>query len=326
MNDSFLHDLRRPPPREFAERLRAELRAAEARGDATRPVTRAVKWTALAASVVVAASALTLPAVRVGAKAFLDFFRIVDVVGVAVDPSRLGRLTRSGLDLPRLLGGQIEVLGRPAAPVEVATPEAAGKAAGVGVLAPAFLPVGMTRSRIEVVGGTAMRIAANGRELEGVLDALSITDVSVPAGLDGQTATVRIPPVVHMTYRDGRRSVSFLQAQAPEVSFPAGLDLAVLANIGLRILGLDSDDAYRLAQDIDWRSTLLVPVPIAAGTFREVDVLGRTGLMVESARTGQGGGEGRAQTAILWSAGGRVFALSGGLRPEELLEMAQTVQ
>jgi hypothetical protein len=107
------------------------------------------------------------------------------------------------------------------------------------------------------------------------------------------------------------------------VSFPAGLDLAVLAEIGLRILGLDRVQAYRFANSIDWRTTLVVPVPANAASFREVNVQGQTALFIEA--VGDAAGP-RNEAVIMWSREGNVYALRGALRAPELLEMAQTVQ
>jgi hypothetical protein len=276
MDDSFLNELRRQPPQRFAERLRASLREVEAETPERRLAPRVMKWTALAASVALAVSVAAFPPLRAGAQAFLDFFRVVNVVAVSFDASRLKQLRESGLDLPQLLGGRIESLERPAPPVSFATPEAAAQATGTRVLAPAWVPVGWQLAGIEVMGKRAFRVTADTQRLQALLDALAISDVSPPSGLDGQTATVSIPPVVRMSYRYGTGVVFFMQAQSPEITFPAGTDLAALAEIGLRILGLDSDEAYRFAQSIDWRSTLLVPIPAGAATFREVDVLGAT--------------------------------------------------
>ena len=114
----------------------------------------------------------------------------------------------------------------------------------------------------------------------------------------------------------------FTQAQSPDVAFPQGLDLSTLAEIGLRILGLDRKEAYRFAQSFDWRSTLLVPVPATAASFRRVEVGGGNGLVVETG----GPGNVAARNALFWADGGRVFVLQGALRAAELLEIAQTVQ
>jgi hypothetical protein len=103
---------------------------------------------------------------------------------------------------------------------------------------------------------------------------------------------------------------------------PAGIDVVRLAEIGLRVLGLDSGEAHRIATTTDWRTTLLVPVPINASTFRQVTVRGAQGLLI----TTSGGEHRREGTFVLWSEGDRVYATMGNLSDRDMLQMAESVQ
>ncbi len=322
MDDRFLHELRREPSPEFAERLRGVLRETEADWPPAAWA-RAGRWVGLAASLALVAAVFTLPPVRAGAQAFLDLFRVVNFVGLSFDPQRLAQLRSDGLDLPALLGDQVQVLKSSGPPVEFAEPAEAASATGMELATPAWMPVGLARTLIQAGGEKAFRVTVDAARLQSVLDALAIDDVSVPSALDDQTAEVQVPPVVRMVYANGSQRVEFLQARSPAVQFPAGVDLPTLARIGLRVLGLDSDEAYRFAQSVDWRSTLIVPVPASAASFRQVDVAGSSGLLIEYAKPQAA----EAPTAlILWSAADRVYALLGNLRETSLLEMADTVQ
>jgi len=265
--------------------------------------------------------AFTLPSVRAGAEAFLDLFRVVSITGVAFDATKLRSLEDGRIDVAKLIGDQVEVLQEPLAPVSYASADEAGAAAGLDLLWPAWVPTGWSRVGIEVGGGHASRVTANTASLEQLLADLGLADVSVPPGLDGQVITISVPPIVNATYASGDARAFLVQARSPEVSFPSELDLGALAEIGLRILGLDADEAYRLAYTIDWRSTLLVPVPVNAARFRQVDVAGRSALMIEGT-----GDDERRQNLLLWSLGDRVVALGGPLPSPDLLEMAQTLQ
>jgi hypothetical protein len=212
------------------------------------------------------------------------------------------------------------VLAESGSPTSYATLEDAAAAAGHRVLTPAWTPPGWELTTIEVVGENAVRLRVATEPLQAILDGLGIDDVSIPAGFDGQEATIRVPPVVHLEYTHPaitRAQLQLLQAQSPEVSFPAGIDLAALAEIGLRILGLERDEAYRFAQSVDWRSTLIVPVPAANASFTEVDIAGNEGLLIKP-RDEYG-------ALLLWASGDQVFALGGPLSNPELLEVAQTL-
>jgi hypothetical protein len=320
MNDEFLHSLRRAPAPEFAKALHARLTAAAT--PHARPSTslRTTRWLALAASVAAVAFAFTLPSVRAGAEAFLDLFRVSSFTGVAFDASNLRKFDGTSVDV-HLIGDQIEVLEEAAPPVSYASADEAGAAADLTLMWPAYVPSDWRRTDITVGGGNAVRVTASTAKLEALLADLGLGDVLVPAGLDGAEITVRVPPIAVATYDNGGAMAHLAQARSPEVLFPAGLDLGALAEIGLRILGLDADEAYRLAYSVDWRSTLLVPVPTNAARFRQVDVAGHGGLSIEAVRE-----DGHFENVLLWSLDDRVLVLSGPLAPLELLEMAQSLQ
>src|SRR4029077_20292574 len=112
-----------------------------------------------------------------------------------------------------------------------------------------------------------------------------------------------------------------VQARSPVVSFPAGVDIASLAEIGLRLLGLDRAEAYRFAQIVDWRSTLLVAVPAATATFHQVEVQSGTGLVIEAGQARDGLG-GRGGSLVLWSNADTVYALGGPGLSTDTLQMA----
>jgi hypothetical protein len=321
MNDDFLYGLRREPSPEFARRLSARLRHldAESRPRLRSPLVN--RFAALAASLAALGFAFTFPTVRAGAQAFLDLFRVSSFVGVSFDPERLRQLGSTGFDFPHMIGEQIEVLTQPVPRVSYATPQEAGAAAGMQVHVPTWLPPGTSLASTYVAGEVAFRFTASTANIRQILDALEIDDIALPEGVDGQQASVRVPPIVELHYEGDDREASLAQSRIPDVSFPASLDLPKLAEIGLRILGLDRSEAYNIAQRVDWRTTLLVPVPATVGAFREVNVQGQMGLLIQSTVAGPPN-----VNVLLWSSGDNVYALRGSMGANELLEMAQSLQ
>ena len=108
-------------------------------------------------------------------------------------------------------------------------------------------------------------------------------------------------------------------------TFPAGLDLLKLAYAGLRVLGMSRDEANRRSVTIDWRSTLIVPIPSRALSYRPINVSGNEGLLIQGIENDGSGGS-LVGGALMWSAGGETFAVAGAVSPEALLEIAQTLQ
>jgi hypothetical protein len=329
MNDEFLHALRQDPPAEFARRLKARLHAFDVPLAEERVPRRTMRWLATAASLAALSFAFTLPAVRGAAEAFLDYFRVVNFAGVAFDPQRAAQLWQNAsADLPTLIGRQVEQVAPgtpPPPPVAYTTLDEAGTAAGMRLRAPAWLPPNFALAGIEVAEAHELSITGDTAKLQTILDALGINDVTIPAGLDGQVVTIRIPPVAKLLYDDGGDQITLVESRTPVVTFPTGVDLASLAEIGLRLLGLDRAEAYRFAQTIDWRSTLLVPVPANAATFHQVELQGGTGLVIETASAPRGA-RANGGSLVFWSSDDVVYALSGPVRATDVLQMAQSVQ
>ena len=337
MDDQFLRDLKEQPNPVYAARLRATLRTLPPNAVArVAPATELRKWFAAAASIAVVGFAFTLPVVQAGAQAFLNLFRVANFTGVTFDPEQLGEQLRalegSGIS-PEAIFGVPEPLTPEQAPVSYATAADAGAAAGITVRTPAWMSPGFTLSTIMASSEHAGRITLNTAGLQAVLDTLGLADVELPEGLDGQTATVRLPPIVTQTYVNSstvvneagttvQRSVHVIQGRSPDVTFPAGVDLSKLAYAALRVLGTPRDEAYRMSVTIDWRSTLLVPVPARALAYRPINVNGSDGLLIE----GLAQGERFPGGVLMWSAGGETFAVAGAVSGDELLEIAQTLQ
>ncbi len=330
MDEKRLLAMRRAPRPEFARELHERLRRqGPARAAAPAVGTRRLGW-ALAGGLAVAVAVLgfTVPAVRVSAQAFLDLFRVRNFAAVPVDPARLERLKQQNLDPASLLtGGRPEVLEQPAPPRQVGSVAEAAALAGFAVRVPSA-PAGWAADTISVVGGGAMRFAVDGDRLRRLLETLELRDLPVPAGLDGQPITVRTSPAVRVSVARGDRHVELVEARSPEVDLPAGLDLAQLGEIGLRVAGLDPGEARRFAGSVDWHTTLVVPVPLDAASFTTVSVRGQRALLVRSAgraaKTGHG--ERHAGQLLLWSEGDMVYALGGELDEVSLVEMAESLR
>jgi len=327
MNDQFLNHLRREPRPEFARGLRERLRGQEQA--ASRPWRTINLPVALAAAfLAVAIGALfAFPVVRASAQAFLDLFRVRGFTAVQFDPARLDKLRSLEQDNALLVFDQQEVILDPGAPQAFPTPEAAGAAAGLEVRGPAFLPDGMALDTVLVEGAGEARLTLHESRLRALLDALDLNDVQIPPGLDGQAVTVRKPPIVIQRFRKDRWEAMLVQARSPEVSLPAGVELERLGEIGLRVLGLDPDEARKIAASIDWHTTLVVPVPMNASSFRNVTVRGNPGLLVTVARDKAGEGRRyRDGTIVMWTEGERVFGLTGNLSGPDLMQVAESVQ
>lgn len=327
-DDRFLHEQRRAPAPGYARSLRERLRQTE---DAPPQSFRWQPLLAAAAAVAVGVMLFTVPAVRVAAQNALDLFRVRNFTAVEISPARMEKL--QGLKDDET--GSMQLFERdatvqePAPPVEYPSADLAASAAGLpGLRKPGTVPEGMQFEKAIVTGTGEARLTVRTEKLQHVLDALGITDVRVPSQMDGQKITVRMPHMVIQKYKSKKREMTMMEANSPEVALPAGADMRQLGEIGLRVLGLDANEARRMANSIDWRSTLLVPVPMNAGAFRQVDVNGHKGLFVSFEREMGKDGEvvRRGGAMVMWTEGERVLAVRGDVGEQDVLEVAQSMR
>ncbi|MGE5176718.1 MAG: DUF4367 domain-containing protein [Hyphomicrobiales bacterium] len=324
MDDRMLHEHRRDPDPRFARELRERLRREERSLLRARGLRNAL---VAACGVAIVAALFTIPSVRVSAQSFLELFRVRRFAAVELSESRLQTLRSLGEKPGELVLDSTQTVVDPGPARYVPSREAASPEVGFAVSAPGYLPEGLAADSVFVEGEGAIRFSVSEEKVRSLLRRLDLSDVQVPAGLDGRWIEVRKPPVVVQKFRSPKdRRAILAQAKSPEVSVPAGWDVERLAEIGLRVLGLDAGEARRIARSTDWRTTLLVPVPMNASTFRQVTVHGQPGLLITT--TGERTDDGRPRRAgvvLLWTEGDRVFAIQGNLSREDLMQMAESI-
>lgn len=315
-----LHALKGTPSPQFSEALRARLRAGDRTAGSSSSPWRIRKALVPATVALLLIVLFSVPAVRASAAALLAHFRVVNFVALRVDPNRFDALGTQQLDLGRLIGEHVQVAQGGGPPVPVSSIDEAAARAGMDVRLPAWLPPGTTVIETAVTSETVVRVTGNATRLRQVLDALGITDLEVPGGIDGQTATVHIPPVVMVRFDHGSRRTRFFQSRPPEMTLPAGIDVKTFGEIGLRILGMSDIEARRFAEVIDWETTLIVPVPPIATNFREIEISGHRGIAVSYQPPNES-----PTTMIMWATDDRVFGMISIQGVNEVLAMADSV-
>lgn len=329
MDDRFLHSLREDPPGPLDTRLRARLRALDEEREAKRG------WLGLwgrrlapgLAALAVIALIVFLPPLRASAQAFLDLFRVRKFVAVEVDPERLEELDEHELTMVKVLG-EPEVVREPGPPAVVHDEAEATARAGYPVAAPERPARDLVRDSIRVRDEAEARVLVDKGRVETVLREIGLTDARLPAALDGAEVSVRVPTAVEMHYSSGKQKVTFFQSPSPEISLPSDVDRVQLAELALRVAGLPQAEARRIASSVDLDGTMLLPLPAGATQFREVDVNGAPGLLIQTSKPSTSGKRGyrRDGTVILWERDGYVYALAGTIGDLDLLEMAHSIR
>ena len=317
----------------------------------TRPL-----WIGLSA-VVVLAVALSFQPVRVWAGNLLGAFRVQTVVVLPVDNTRLSALgtdTALGKQLSQLLSDSSRVTKEPGKPQQVADKTGASQSAGFGVR----LPTSQSDApQITVQGAGAFEFTANRARAQGLLDEAGFKDVKLPASLDGALIKIEIPAAVTAGYgqcpklleqvaqakqqmlekgvqgqagsrqvagspdRTMRDCIILSQMTSPSVSAPPDLDLNQLAEIGLQFTGMTAEQAHAYSKNVDWTSTLVVPIPRNGASYKQVQVDGVTGNLIERPR------DDAPQYALVWVKDGVIYAIGGlGADTSAALAMANSMK
>ena len=84
---------------------------------------------------------------------------------------------------------------------------------------------------------------------------------------------------------------------------PADLNIQQLAEVALQLSGMSATDSRQLAQTIDWKSTLVLPLPRGAGSYSQVQVAGTQGTLINGNRG--------PHYVLLWVKNGVIYGLVG---------------
>lgn len=289
-----------------------------------------IKYGASAALVI--ALVLSFPSTRALAGELLNLFRVQRVTVVPVDFTGLEQLDdETGPDISELFADSVTMKDEPGDAVTVATVEEASQMAGFNVRAPQNL----APSRISVMDGAAFSLTIDRDKAQALLDEAGRSDLVLPKEVDGADVSVTIPSSVSMAFgtcpepssdseakREAEREtetratreelyadcIILAQIPSPEVSAPASLDLAKLAQIGFEFTGMSPEEAAEFTSTVDWTSTLVVPIPQNATSNKQVNVDGVTGALIE--RTVDDGDD-APQFALFWVKDGIIYTIGG---------------
>ena len=284
-------------------------------------------WLRLAAIVAVAVL-LALPPVRAAATSFLKLFRVQKVTVLPVDPDNfMGGDTTA---LEQIISSNVQTKQSGDAKSVHSSTEATS-ASGLRVRLPAAAP---GQPRIKVMPATEISFKVDLARVQDVLQAMG-KDISLPESLDGAEISARLSPVVVAAYgtcgtdesnqRGGERQggpegcTVLTQTASPDVSAPAGLPIDELGRTYLELMGMSPEEATRFGEQVDWTSTLVIPVPLNSAATREVQVDGVSGTLIEN-----NGDEG-PRYFLIWLKDGVLYAVAGSGAAEEGLTLAQSL-
>lgn len=287
---------------------------------------------------------LAFPATRALAGELLNLFRVQRVTVVPVDFTGMEQLNGAvGQNINQMISESVTMQKEPSDPVNVASAEEASQLAGFNVRAPQTVQP----SRISVMNGAAFTFTIDRDKAQALLNEAGRGDLVLPEEVDGADVSVNIPASVSLAFgtcpepsnegeveREMEREkettgspgrvykdcVIFAQIPSPEVSAPASLDIAKLAQIGLEFTGMTPEEAAQFTSTVDWTSTLIVPIPKNAASYQQVNVDGVTGTLIERPA------DDAPQFALFWVKDGIIYTIGGlGSNSQRALEIANSL-
>lgn len=275
--------------------------------------------TAVAATIIL--GALAFPSGRSMAQRFLATLRIEKVQPVRLDFSALDG-NRPMQEMLRQMVSDKVVVTADEKPQHVDTANDASQLAGF----PARLLSARTDApKFTVEGQHAFHMTIDRSRLQDIFDQAGRPDLLLPATIDGAAVSVNVPRSLRLEYgncphahptaeekeaqgetKNWSDCVGLIEAPSPQVHVPSDLNIRQLAEIGFQLSGMNATQARELGQTIDWKSTLVLPMPRHAGTFSQVTVAGTQGTLITS-NSGRRGPD----YVVIWVKNGIIYGLVG---------------
>jgi len=243
--------------------------------------------------------------VRQAAADFLGIFRVRKFAVIPIDQAQQQKLESLAQQAEDGRFGQPITVREPGRPQPVADLADASAKVGFAVRAPAALPAGATRISLTVQSGPALRYEMDRAIMQALLDATQAQGIKLPPA-DKLTLEIDVPYAATQEFALGEGRLAVTQMSSPQVNIPPGLDLVAVGEAGFKFLGIPDADARRLAQSIDWTTTLVIPLPTNIMQYREVTVDGAPALLIEHRAESNG----RRTASLLWQKNGVIYGIT----------------
>ena len=288
--------------------------------------------------VAILAIAMLFPPVRAAASSFLGLFRVEKFTVVQVNPGELPKQLGSTTSFENLLSDSVTIE-QSGDPQEVASAAEASAIAGI----PVRLPSNVTGDlKLEVQPGAKATFKIDLPRVRAVLDEIGRSDVVLPDEIDGATVDVELPTAVAASYGicdqtseaareagadpDDPSSIrafctTLVQMVSPTVTAPPGLDVAALGQAFLQFVGMSAEEAAQFSQQVDWTTTLVIPLPRYGTTYEDVVVDGVPGTLIHQSME-----EHVPQFLLIWVKENIVYALTGPGDGSRALEIAGSLK
>ncbi len=220
----------------------------------------------------------------------------------------------------------------------VADSAAAAKLAG---FAPRLIAERTDKPRFAVQTPRSMTLTVDLGQLRTIMSEVGQSSGAVPASVDGQTLTIETPAAVVASYGhcpvfEGQTLTNQIAQRPPPTAesgdcvileqrpvvtaqAPAGLDMAQLTGIALEVAGMSPIQMAAFQRSFPWAAALALTMPRFMRSYDTVSVNGAPGMLLNTA------GRRGPNYELLWTAGGRVYRLTGYGNSADAVGLAKSV-
>jgi hypothetical protein len=282
--------------------------------------------------------AMLFPQVRAVGSSFLGLFRVEQFTILQVDPDQLEEQLGSSSNFEYMLSEDvvIEEFGEMVAAADAAE---ASSLAGFPVRLPA---AAHGEELLKVQPGAKISMKVDLPKVQALLDEIGATDQKLPSELDGAEVSMELPVAVVAGFGncevspemireagvdpdgpipDLSECITLTQFPSPEISAPPGLDIAGIGEIFLQILGMTPEEAAQFSQNVDWTTTLVIPIPRYGTEHQDVFVDGVEGTLIMQSQRSE-----FPHYVLVWIKEGIVYGLTGPGTAESALEIAESLE
>lgn len=266
---------------------------------------------------------------------FLGIFRVQKFAPISISPERLSQLEE--MDFEGLYPGEVNWTEKPVDPIAVGSLTEAADMAGFNPLAADLINNLGEPTDVGVAGSGSGELIVDLAAARTILNIAGVDGTLLPDSLDGATITVDVESGIATRWE--LYNTSLMQMPSPQINYPSDFDPAPVGQALLQFLGVEAEEAARLANTIDWTNTLVLPFPQGLGSFEEVTVNGSPGLLISADGDfsrfddrGDRGDRGRdfdrsdmpapPLNTLIWEANGMLHMLSADLDKIALLQLA----
>jgi hypothetical protein len=293
-------------------------------------------WAASLATAVLIVS-LLFPAGRSFAQRLLATLRVERVQTVNLDFSPLNGASREPIEaLAKVLSDNTVVTTNEKESFVISR-DAATQAVGFSVR---LISSRVDEPSFEVSGVHAFHMTLDRARLQDILEQAGRSDLLLPASLDGATVSVQVPRAVAVKYGACKRGdqisadpssstaatadpcLLLIQAPSPIVNVPSDLNVQQLAEIALQLGGWNAVKAREFCQSVDWKSTLVLPIPRNVQSYETVTINGVRGTLMQFPNSNAD----RPSFALIWIDDGIIYNLIGRGDPTSAVQLASSLQ